>query len=290
MNAEKSGFVRPKAVFAYDFDGTLAPGYMQNHFFIPNELGITADEFWLEAKALAKAHRGDEIHAFMHLMLAKARELGLDLSQEAWRGRGSALPLFPGISDWFDRQNSRAAELELDLEHFVISSGNRELIEGSAISAKMKRVYASAFIYDHDGVAVGVSLAVNYTNKTQFLFRINKGTLDEWDDLSINKAQRHEDRPVPFDRMVFFGDGATDVPSMRLVTDQGGYAVAVYEPKSETSCAAAVRLRDDGRARYAGPADYSEGGSLDSLAFSILTEIAGRAHSRSFVEWPDSPP
>lgn len=279
---------RPLAVFAYDFDGTLAPGFMQNHAFIPEELGRVRSEFWAEVDALAKAQRGDTILAYMHLMLAKAREKGLELSLDSWRRRGATLPLFPGVEGWFERQNARAAEMGLDLRHFVISSGNRELIEGSPIARHFERVYASAFMFDEAQDAIGIALAVNYTSKTQYLFRINKWTLEEWDNSSINRAQEKTERPVPFDRIAFFGDGFTDVPTMRLVTDQGGYAVAVYEAGNPFSERAAVDLRKDARAHLAGPGDYSEGAPLDQLAAAMLTEMAARAHTPALVVWPDS--
>lgn len=278
---------RPRVVFSYDFDGTLAPGYMQNHAFIPDELGMDRREFWEEVNALAKAQRGDQILAYMHVMLAKAREKGLELNLESWRKRGATLPLFPGVEDWFERQNARAAALDLDLRHFIISSGNRELIEGSPIAKHFERIYASAFMFDARQDAIGIALAVNYTSKTQYLFRINKWTLEEWDNVAVNRAQARDERTVPFDRIVFFGDGFTDVPVMRTVTDQGGYAVAVYTPGDHVSEAAAVDLRREGRAKLAGPADYSEGSVLDRLAETMLAEISARAHIPAVIRWPD---
>jgi phosphoserine phosphatase len=280
-------FQRPRVVFAYDFDGTLAPGNMQEHAFIPDELGMNHQDFWAETKMLAETQRGDPILAYMHLMLAKARERGIELTLESWRRRGADLRLFPGVVDWFDRQNARAEALELDLHHFIISSGNRELIEGSPIARHFTRIYASAFMFDQGGDAIGPALAVNYTSKTQYLFRINKWTLEEWDEVAINKVLAKEDRPVPFDRIAFFGDGLTDIPTMRLVTDQGGSAVAVYNPDSPKSMAAARELRDDGRAHMPGPADYCEGSALDQLAQALLAEMAARAHARNLVQWPE---
>ena len=277
---------RPRAAFAYDFDGTLAPGHMQDHAFIPDEIGMDRAAFWAEVEGLARAQRGDPILAYMHLMLAKARSAGLELSLESWRRRGAALPLFPGVEGWFERQNARAQGLKLDLCHFIISSGNRELIEGSAIARHFERIYASAFLFDEDEDAIGPALAVNYTSKTQYLFRINKWTLEEWDTVAINKAMPKDQRPVPFDRMAFFGDGFTDIPTMRLVTDQGGAAIAVYNPGDPKSMAAAVELREDGRAHLAGPADYREGAALDRLAETLLTEMAARAHAPDHVRWP----
>jgi phosphoserine phosphatase len=282
-------FERPRVVFAYDFDGTLAPGNMQEHAFIPDELGMNHQDFWEETKVLAQAQRGDPILAYMHLMLAKARAKQVPLTLESWRRRGANLPLFPGVTDWFERQNARAEELQLDLRHFIISSGNRELIEGSPIARHFQRIYASAFMFDAHEDAIGIALGVNYTSKTQYLFRINKWTLEEWDDAAINKAVAKDDRPVPFDRIAYFGDGTTDVPTMRLVTDQGGSAVAVYNPASPASMAAALELRNDGRAHLAGPGDYTEGSPLDQLAQALLAEMAARAHARNLVRWPDEP-
>lgn len=279
---------KPIVAFAYDFDGTLAPGYMQDHAFIP-ELKVKRDDFWKEVKKIAKGQRGDQILAYMHLMQRRAHGEGLRLSKKSWRNRGAELPLFPGVGAWFERQNARAADLGLELEHYIVSSGVREMIEGSPIAKHFKRIYASSFLYNADGVADGVALGVNYTNKTQFLFRINKGTLEEWDDNKINKSVPESKRRVPFNRMVFFGDGETDVPCMRLVTKEGGYAVAVYNPHDPKSRNAAVGLRKDDRARFGGPADYSEGGWLDQLASGILASISSRDHTNSFSLWPDEP-
>jgi phosphoserine phosphatase len=280
---------RPLAVFAYDFDGTLAPGNMQEHAFIPDELGMSHEDFWAETKAVAHEQRGDPILAYMHLMLEKARAKGIELSRDAWARRGANLPLFPGVEGWFERQTARAASLGLDLRHFIISSGNRELIEGSPIARYFERIYASAFLFDAHDDAIGAALAVNYTSKTQYLFRINKWTLEEWDETAINKVMAKSERPVPFDRMAFFGDGLTDIPSMRLVTDQGGAAVAVYNPGSERSMAAARQLREDGRARLAGLADYSEGSELDQLAQALLVEMAARVGAHGLALWPQGP-
>ena len=273
---------RPLAVFAYDFDGTLAPGNMQEHAFIPDELGMSHAEFWAETRRLAEAQRGDGILAYMHLMLAKAREKGLELSLESWRKRGANLRLFPGVEDWFPRQNARAEAFGLDLRHFIISSGNRELIEGSPIAAWFERIYASAFMFDADGDAVGAALAINYTGKTQYLFRINKWTLDEWDSDAINRVQADRDRPVPFERIAFFGDGLTDIPVMRVVTDHGGHAVAVYDPERPITEAAAQNLLADGRARLAGAGDYREGSDLDRLAGEMLKQMARGVRAELF--------
>lgn len=274
---------RPLAVFAYDFDGTLAPGNMQEHAFIPDELGMDHADFWAEVRLLAEQQRGDGILAYMHLMLEKAREKGLELSLESWRRRGANLRLFPGVDGWFARQNARAEALGLDLRHFIISSGNRELIEGSPIAPWFERIYASAFMFDARDDAVGAALAINYTGKTQYLFRINKWTLEEWDSDAINRVQAEQHRPVPFNRIAFFGDGLTDIPVMRVVTDQGGHAVAVYDPERPITEAAAHSLLADGRARLAAPGDYREGEALDGLAGDLLLQMARGVHAELFA-------
>ncbi|WP_293907285.1 HAD family hydrolase [Phenylobacterium sp.] len=273
---------RPLAVFAYDFDGTLAPGNMQEHAFIPDELGMKHADFWAEVKALAEQQRGDGILAYMHLMLEKARERGLELSLDSWRRRGASLRLFPGVEAWFGRQNARAETLGLDLRHFIISSGNRELIEGSPIAPEFERIYASAFMFDARHDAVGAALAINYTGKTQYLFRINKWTLDEWDSDSINAVQADRDRPVPFERIAFFGDGLTDIPVMRVMTDHGGHPVAVYDSDKPITEAAAAKLLADGRARLAAGGDYREGSPLDDLAAEILAAMARGVRAELF--------
>ncbi|WP_296599566.1 HAD family hydrolase [Phenylobacterium sp.] len=273
---------RPLAVFAYDFDGTLAPGNMQEHAFIPDELGMAHAEFWAETRRLAEAQRGDGILAYMHLMLEKAREKGVELSRESWRARGAGLRLFPGVQAWFARQNARADALGLDLRHFIISSGNRELIEGTPIAHEFDRIYASAFMFDANDDAVGAALAINYTGKTQYLFRINKWTLDEWDNDGINAVQAERDRAVPFDRIAFFGDGLTDIPVMRVMTDHGGHPVAVYDPETPLTEAAAAKLLADGRARLAAGGDYREGSELDTLAAELLQQMARGVRAELF--------
>ena len=246
---------QPVVAFCYDFDGTLAPGYMQNHALLP-ELSTDSDGFWRSVKRLAREQKGDQIHAYMHLLIQKAKSERASISKKRWRERGHDLPLYAGVAEWFARQNARAAELGLELEHYIVSSGIREMIEGSPIASEFRKIYASAFLYSPDKVAEGVALTVNYTTKTQYLFRINKGTLDEWDDDKINEAVAKPRRRVPFERMVFFGDGETDVPCMRLVTEQGGAAVAVYDAGEAKAGAAALRLRDEGRALDVSPVSH----------------------------------
>ena len=263
---------RPELALIYDFDGTLAPGNMQEHDFIP-QLGIKPKEFWRRAKEKAKEQRADEILAYMQVMLEEARGKKVPVTHAAFAEFGKKVELFQGVEDWFARINRIGAKNGLTVRHYIVSSGLREMIEATAIAREFTRIYASAFMYDHNKVACWPALAVNYTTKTQFLFRINKGVLDVWDDKRINDFVPKQDRAVPFSRMVYIGDGSTDVPCMKLVRTQGGYSIAVYKPHSPRKAYAETFVRDD-RASCVAPADYSEDGRIDKLVTAIIRKVS----------------
>ena len=266
------GKLLPMAI-CYDFDGTLAPGYMQEYDFIP-AIGISPEDFWAESAALAKSSDADPILAYMRLMLEKAKAAGVRVTREDFRRFGSTLQYFHGVESWFDRVSDYALERGVEALHYIVSSGIREMIEGSSIAGKFARIYASGFMYDEDGEAVWPALAVNYTTKTQFLFRINKGSLEVYDGEGINAFMPKAERPLPFSNMVYIGDGDTDVPCFRLVRAEGGCAIAVYPPESANALARAERLVGEGRADLAAPADYREGSPLDVRLKAQIERIA----------------
>ena len=202
-------------------------------------------------------------------MLFRSKEMCI--SRESFRQCGARIELFPGVLDWFHRVNRYAEQKGVVLEHYIISSGLREMLEGSPICGHFKKIYASGFMYDTNGVAFWPALAVNYTTKTQFLFRINKGELNEWDADGINAYMALADRRISFRYMTYFGDGSTDVPCMKLVKDQGGYAIAVYRPGGSEK---AVPLLHHKRVQFTAPANYSEGERLEQLAFGIIDKWA----------------
>ena len=267
---------RQKAAIVYDFDGTLAPGNMQEHSFIP-ALGIDAEAFWSDVKRVAKQHDADEILVYMWLMLARAKDKGLKVDRESLITHGAKTPLFAGVPQWFDRIEEFATKRGLELEHYIISSGIREMIEGCAISKRFKQIFASRFAFDEAGNAIWPAVAINYTTKTQFLFRINKGIDNTWDTSLINKWQPYDERPVPFPRMIFIGDGETDIPAMKMIRHQGGYAIAVFDPEKW----AAKKLQDrvhtlvsEDRVQFVAPADYQESSQLDVTIKGVLGRIA----------------
>ena len=267
--------LKPIIALCYDFDGTLAPGNMQEHNFIP-ELNIATPDFWNEVNSRSREHDADSILTYMYLMLEKARGTpDVKFTRQAFSDYGKKLQLFPGVKSWFDRINEYGKEYDASIEHYIISSGLREMIMGCPISEKVNKVYASSFTFDQNDVAIWPAVAVNYTTKTQFLFRINKGHHEVWDDSKINDYVPEDERPVPFGRMIFIGDGSTDVPCMRLVKDQGGYSIAVYG--GQASDDKAQKLLADGRVHFVASADYSKNRRLDKQVKRVVQMMAAQA-------------
>lgn len=262
-------------VIAYDFDGTLAPGNMQEYDFVP-ALKIKPKQFWQEAKAMAKEQESDEILAYMRLMIEKANAAKISVRKGNFTDFGSRIEFFPGVLDWFKRINDYGKGKGVRVEHYVISSGLRKMIEGTPIYKHFRKVYASGFMYDHNGVASWPALAVNYTTKTQYLFRINKGSLDVHDNTVINKYVDQDERPVPFQNMLFIGDGETDIPSMRLVKDQGGHSIAVYPGNKRGARGNGEKLVKEGRANLTTPVDYTEDSSMDKAVKGMIDLVVAR--------------
>lgn len=261
----------------YDFDGTLAAGNMQEHQFLP-DIGMTPRAFWEEAKSLAQQHQADEILTYMLLMLRKASAAEVPVRRDDFADHGRTIPLFDGVEDWFDRITQCGRHRNVRVEHYLVSSGNEEIIAGSTIAGKFKRIYASRFIFDENGVASWPGLAINYTTKTQYLFRINKDAHDLSDHEKINSYIAKEDRPVPFENMIYIGDGTTDVPCFRMVKDLGGLSIAVYKPHTPHALSKATSYLNDGRVHCVAPAIYTADGQLDEIVKARISEISTRAY------------
>ncbi len=256
----------------YDFDGTLSAGNMQEYDFIP-AVGKENREFWDESNRIAHEQDADQVLAYMYKMIHEARAAGISLKREAFRESGAKITLYPGVSDWFARINGYAASRGITLHHYLNSSGLKEMIEGTAIADEFRKIYACSFLYDVDGVAYWPAVAVNYTNKTQFIFKINKGVDSVYDSVKVNEYIPEVQRPMPFRRMIYFGDGTTDIPCMKLVKEQGGHSIAVYDPQSAEEHRAVHTLIRDNRVSYVCPADYSEGQAIDRLVRTIIDKI-----------------
>lgn len=267
-----------KIAIAYDFDGTLAPGNMQEHTFIPS-LGISKSAFWTKANEIARENDMDEILAYMQLSLDEAKKKELPIRKSDFESYGSGITFFEGVGTYFDRINIYAKGKGIVIEHYIISSGLREFISGTKIAKHFTNIYASGYKYDASGVAVWPALAINYTNKTQYLFRINKGINNSYDNALINKYQPDNERDVPFKQMIYIGDGETDVPAMKMIKYQGGTAIAVYNPKirAKKNKPSPKQICEElilqSRADYIAPADYTEGNALDSVIKLVIDKI-----------------
>lgn len=270
---------------AYDFDGTLAPGNMQEYNFVP-KVGMTTKDFWNETSAETVKHNADRILIYMKQMLDKAQAARVSVRREDFVNYGKSVQLFAGVTDWFRRINEYGKTKNVLVEHYIISSGIKEMIEGTPIADEFKAVYASSFVYDHNGVAVWPALAVNYTTKTQFLFRINKGVFNVYDDHKVNEYLPQDERPVPFENMIFVGDGETDIPCFRLVKEQGGHSIAVYPPKKKGAKTKTDKLISEGRVNFACIADYSSGTDIENAVKAVIDKVSADSALKNLGKIP----
>lgn len=264
---------RKKTVVAlvYDFDGTLAPGNMQEWGFI-QAIGTNPEEFWKKNKELSETNDASGILCYMHLMIKEAMYNNIKLTRESFRKFGSEIDLFAGVEEWFDLINKEGAALGLEIKHYINSSGLKEMIEGTSIAKEFENIYACSFLYDVNGVAYWPAVAIDYTGKTQFLFKINKGIKEISDNVKINEYLPEEKRPVPFNHMIYFGDGETDIPSMKMVKEYGGHSIAVYGTKAKQQLA--KKLIKENRVNFICKGDYREGKDMHKIVRRILFKIA----------------
>lgn len=257
----------------YDFDKTLSPDDMQAQGFIQKVYDKPVREFWEESNKYAKENNMDTNLAYMLKMMETAHGKEL-FTKEKLAEYGGKVELFPGVETWFKRINEYGEQKNVKVEHYIISSGLKEMIEGTSIAKKgyLKKIYACAFCFDQSSVAKWPAQVVNYTNKTQFLFRIKKGVLDE-NDKDVNKYYNPEDVRVPFRNMVYIGDSETDIPCMKLVNSYGGHSIGVFNSETINKTRVYEMLRDE-RIRYFVPADYSEGEVLEDLIKAIIDRTA----------------
>ena len=269
-----------KTALIYDFDGTLARGNMQEVTFIPS-VGMGIGDFWGEADRLTRQADGDNILMYMQLMLHRARENGQPITKKDLREHGQDVKLFDGLKSdltgtgWFERMDAFGARYGLEIEHYIVSAGLEEMIDGCPIRGAFRHVFASKFVYDEAGTAIWPAVGVNYTTKTQYLFRINKGVLNHWEHDKINRFIPDDERPVPFSRMIFLGDGDTDVPTMKMMHTKGGFSIAVYDPRnSERDQQKIYSLISEDRVNFVAAADYREGSPLDLIVKGLIGRIA----------------
>lgn len=258
----------PIVALIYDFDKTLSPEDMQNYGFIPG-IGMEPENFWALTTKTVLENKMDMILGYM-LVMVKEAEGKLILTRESFKKMGEKVSFFPGVSSWFNRINSFALDKGVNIEHYIISSGLKEIIEGSKIASEFKRIFAAEFVYNERGIPIWPSMAVNYTSKTQFLFRINKGELDLTDNKGVNEFLPEDERRVPFKNMVYIGDGITDIPCMKIVKNGGGHSIAVYNEDSQL----AEKMLAQARVDYIFKADYKKNSLLEKRIFKIIDKIS----------------
>ena len=262
--------MKPIIALLYDFDKTLCTTDMEDYSFIP-ALGMTPPAFWKIANDFGRENHMDGLLAYMYTMIEECRRRDIRLDREFLIRCGRAVELFPGVREWFGRINAFGESLGVDIEHYVLSSGLTEIIEGTGIFHEFKKVYACEFLYNEAGLASWPKLDVNFTNKTQFIYRINKGVLDVSDDRRLNSSMPDDSRRVPFTNMIYVGDGLSDVPCMKMTRAYGGQAIAVYQDSNRQAVEELLTRR---RVDFIFPADYRQGTGLDETVKNIIRKMA----------------
>jgi len=310
--------LHPQNVIAlvWDFDKTLIPGYMQDPIF--STFNVDPGTFWNEVNALPAYCRRFGVHMhpdnsyLNHLLTYVQHGRMSGLTNAKLRELGAQIEFHPGLPEFFQHLKDELAALpdaerfELKLEHYIVSTGLREMIEGSAIRPFVDGIWASEFLesppppgFDPNATfnldtpqgsdqlfpVHGISqIAVAYdnTSKTRALFEINKGS-NKLSDIDVNSKMRMEDRRVPFDHMIYIADGPSDVPAFSVLRQAGGTAYAVYPADKSTprkadesrrSLEQVERLRKDGRVDHFGPADYRMGSPTADWLGMRLRQIA----------------
>ena len=257
----------------YDFDKTLCDQDMQNYTFIPN-LDMTPKEFWSEIGDFSKSENMEGILSYLYYMVKKSNEKGLPITKEYLASMGKDVHLYQGVEDWFVRINQFAKEQGVILEHYIISSGIKDIMASTSIAKYFKAIYGCDFYYDEEGKAVWPKIAINFTGKTQYLYKINKGILDETDSTEVNK--KYKEKRIPFKNMIYIGDGLTDIPCMTMLKKAGGKSIGIYTQKNK---AQVQQFLIDDRINYICPANYKENSYLDRIikliirALSLVSEL-----------------
>lgn len=265
----------PVVAICYDFDKTLSPEDMQNYSLIP-KTGKTTKEFWDKCNTTAKENQMDSILSYMHEIIGvgNIESSELKLTRKEFNQHGKKIKLFNGVTTWFKRIEEFADLKKIKVEHYIISAGIQEIIEGTSIAKYFTRIFASSFYYNQKTkLAEWPAQIVNATTKTQYLFRISKNSLDMTDEKTVHAAVEEDKIRIPFKNIIYIGDSITDVPAMRVVSKEGGISIGVYNPEQGNNLDLCV-LKRDKRINYFAPADYSKGGEMEQLVKRILENKA----------------
>lgn len=263
---------KPIIALIYDFDGTLSPGNMQEFGFI-QAVGQTPEEFWTKSDSIAIGQDASNVLAYMKLMFDEAKKNSIPLRRQKFQEFGKHIELFEGVKEWFSLINDYGRTHGVKIEHYINSSGLKEIIEGSPIAKEFTHIFAGSFIYDADGEAEWPGIAVDYTAKTQFLFKISKGIFSSRDNKKVNESIAEDKKRIPFSHMIYFGDGDTDVPCMKIVNMFGGNAIAVFNPTNAKKREQTRKLLRQGRVRFITPAVFTKESRTYRVVCSIIDKI-----------------
>ena len=260
---------KPIMAIMYDFDKTLALDDMQNFGFIPS-LGMTPEEFWGATGEFSAKTGVERILSYMYMMLEKAKEKNIKITKEYLRECGKNIEFYPGVETWFERINKYGEEHGVEVQHFLVSSGTKEIVEGCKIYPFFKKAWGCEFYYNEEGEPVWPKLAINYTQKTQFMFRIAKGVDDDGDDASVNT--KVATLKIPYENMIYCGDGMTDIACMTLVLKNRGTSIAIYPEKAKKS--SVDQLYKDKRVNFVALANYEENSDIDKAVKLAIEKIS----------------
>ncbi|NDU91117.1 MAG: haloacid dehalogenase-like hydrolase [Ferrovum sp.] len=276
----KSSFFQNTIAMVYDFDGTLSPQPMQEYTVLP-KLGIKPPDFWKQVESESAETVSEKMLVYMRLLLEEAHARKINISRRDFQAMGKDIPYFPGVEGWFNRINAHVRKHgggHINIQHYIVSAGMKEILEGISIRRHFQQIYASEYHFNFQGIATFPKLLITDTTKTQYLFRINKGkeTLAE----SINEHMPENQRPVPFQNIIYIGDGMTDVPSMALTKKSGGHTIAVYPTRHREDRYTCVKLLSAQRVDFIAPADYGPDSKLSSRVALLLNAIMAQISYR----------
>lgn len=257
----------------YDWDQTLSPKYM-SEFGLIKPLGFSCnEEYWNYCNnVITKKYNMENELSFLYSIIEGAKKQNFNLNRDYMHEVGSRIEYYNGVEGWFDRINEFGKKHDVIVEHYIISSGIYEIIEGSKIFPKFTKVFASSFAYDSDGRPFWPAFSVNYTNKTQYIFRIKKNLIHDLnDDGAVNRKYRKKDS-IPYSNMIYIGDGLTDIPCMKIIKEYGGNSICLYE-KGGASENKAKTIKREGRVNFVAEADYSENSDIDKIVKHIIEKL-----------------
>lgn len=263
----------------YDFDKTLSPSDSSLDFGYFEKLGITKEQFWKEISSNQALQKMDNILAYLYYAIFRANQLNVSFTKEDLHNFGKNAYFYKGVEEWFDRINNYAESLGYTLEHYIISAGIKEVISHTKIAKNFKRIYASTYLYDENNKPIWPAYTVNYTNKTQYLFRIKKNILFE-NDTRVNERMIGQNVRIPFENMIYIGDSVTDIPCMSIMVKNGGTSIGVYE-NSPAAKELMLKLFKNNRINHYCYADYSENSELENTVKSVILKIKNKSGTKN---------